>query len=113
MPSVNLQPIAKSDESMLSYLDINFRRISDTLGMLTDLEQGIISVNGSVEIDTGIAEVYNCYATLNGPPASTACFVRCYPKGPTAPRNIVIEVYNNSFGSATTAVNIAWQALGK
>lgn len=113
MAQVNLQPLAKHEGALLSYLDINFRRIADTLGALTNLEQGIVTITGSVEIDTGMPEVYNAFATLVGAPVSGACFVRAFPVGSGSPRNIIIEVYNSSFAVSSTAKEIAWLAIGK
>lgn len=110
---VNLKPLAKAEGAMLSYLDINFRRISDTLASLTNVEQGVLEITGSVEIDTGMPQVYNCFAGFNDAPSSGAAFIRAFPVGPSDPKNIVIEVYNDSFGASSTAVNVAWYAIGE
>lgn len=113
MPKVDLPPAAKREQSYAAYLDLAFRRIQDVLESLADVEQGINEVTGSLEIDTGIPEVYNGFAGLNGTPESGACFVRCYPKGSSAPSNIVIEVYKNDFTAATIAKDIWWLSIGK
>ena len=113
MVSVNLRPIAKHPDAVLGYLDTNFRRISDTLSRLTNLENGIHSVTGTIEIDTGMAEVYNVFAGFNSAPSSGAAFIRAFPVGPSAPQNIIIEVYNDSFGASSTQVQVAWYAIGE
>lgn len=113
MPGVNLRPIAKNPEAVLGYLDTNFRRISDTLARLTNMENGIVTITGSVEIDTGMAEVYNIFAGFNGAPSSGAAFLRAYLVGSTSPRNVIIEVYTSSFGASTTPVDVAWYAIGE
>lgn len=113
MVNVNLRPVAKSQDAILGYLDTNFRRITDTLARLTNIENGILLVTGSVQIDTGMAEVYNCFAGFNTEPSSAAAFIRAYPVGFTAPRDIIIEVYTNSFAASTTEVGVAWYAIGE
>lgn len=113
MPGVELQPIAKHEEAMLSYLDINFRRIADVLASLANTEQGIQTVTGSVTIDTGIGEIYNVFATLNSAPTANACLIRAYPVGSASPSDITIEVYDNVFALSTVATDVAWFALGK
>lgn len=113
MSSVNLRPIAKNPEAVLGYLDTNFRRIADTLASLTNAENGILTITGAIEIDTGMAEVYNAFANFNSIPSSGAAYIRVFLKGPTAPRNIQIEVYNTSFNLSTTPVDVAWYAIGE
>lgn len=112
MPNVDLQPIAKSDASMLTYLDINFRRIADTLAALTNVEQGTLEVTGSVQIDTGMAEVINAYASFAGAPSADAAYVQIFPRGASFPKEIEIKVFTSSFAASTTPVDIAWYALG-
>lgn len=113
MVSVNLRPVAKSQDAVLGYLDTNFRRITDTLDQLTNVENGILDVTGSVVIDTGMAEVYNVFAGFNTAPSSDAAFIRAFPVGASAPRNIQIEVYTNSFTASTVPVGVAWYAIGE
>jgi hypothetical protein len=113
MVSVNLRPIAKHQDAMLSYLDVNFRRIADTLAALANAEQGIELITGSIEIDTGMAEVHNVIASFHTAPNSGAAFIRAFPVGESAPRNIIIEVYDSSFSPSTTEVGVAWYAVGE
>lgn len=112
MVNVNLKPVAKTEAAMLSYLDINFRRIADVLASLADVEQGVVSVTGSVNIDTGLSEVLNCFVGFNGAPSSNAAFLRAYPRGAAYPKQITIEVYTSSFAASTTPVNVAWYVIG-
>jgi hypothetical protein len=113
MPAVDLQPVAKSEESLLSYIDINFRRIVDALAALASFQQGIQAVTGSVVIDTGLALVDNVIASLNSAPAAGACFVRAYPVGSSSPSDIQIDVYSNAFAISAVAVNVSWVAIGE
>lgn len=113
MPSIELRPIAKNPEAVIGYLNTNFRRIADTLALLTNLENDIVSVTGTIEIDTGMAEVYNVFAGFSGPPSSGAAYIAAYPVGVSAPRNITIDVFTNSFAASTTPVDIAWYAIGE
>lgn len=113
MPRVDLQPLAKSDEALLSYIDINFRRISDALESLAEFQQGIQAVTGSILIDTGLAQVDNVIASLNTAPIANACFVRAFPVGLSAPEQIQIEVYTSAFGLSVVSASVAWFAIGQ
>jgi len=113
MARVQLQPLAKHPEALLTYIDINFRRITDLLASLSNVEQGIIEVTGSIQIDTGLPEVYNVFAGFNGTPTANTAYVQAFLLGTSEPRTIEIKVFTSSFAAATTPVNIAWYAIGE
>ncbi len=113
MPEVTLQPLAKHEGAMLSYLDINFRRLSDALGSLGQVEQGTLLVTGGVQIDTGIANVLNVFVTLADVPVAGACFVYGELVGPTFPRDILIGIYTNTFAVSTLPKMLSWLAIGE
>lgn len=110
---VNLAPLAKSQDDILSYLDTNFRRLADALELLANIDTGINTVTGTLVITTGLALVQNVLVTLNGDPVAGACLVRAKPVGTSAPKDIEIKVFDNVFALSTVAKDVAWYAIGK
>lgn len=113
MPRVGLQPVAKTDEGLLSFIDINFRRLSDAIESLAEFMQGIQEVTGAVLIDTGMAQVENVIVSLADTPVAGACFVKGTVVGSSAPDQIRIDVYTSGFAVSETPINVAWFAIGE
>lgn len=110
---VQLAPLAKFDASLLSMLDRNFRELGDALARLSNVEIGQATVNGSLQIDTGLAEVYAVQVSLAEAPTSTACFVSGELVGSSFPRNILIKVFRSDFVQASVNRKINWMAIGE
>lgn len=108
---VDLQPIAKHEGALLSYLDANFRRLADALALLTNVEQAVVTFTGAVEIDTGLPEVYNVVASFYSIPVAGACFLQAYVSATEG--NIVIVCLDSSFNLSTTECEVTWFAIGK
>lgn len=108
---VDLQPLAKHEGALPSYLAENFRRIADALALLTNVEQGVATFTGAVEIDTGLPEVYNVVASFYSLPVSGACFLQAYKTETVG--NIAIVCLDNTFTLSTTETSVTWFAIGK
>lgn len=113
MPRVGLQPVAKSEAALLTYIDANFRRIADAIESLAEFQQGIQAVTGSIIVETGLVEVHNVIVSFNTAPTSNACFLHGYMVGSSAPGQIQIDVYNSAFALSPIQVNIAWFVIGE
>ncbi len=112
MSSVNLVPLAKTEQALLSYLDTNFRRIADALDILGAVDSGINTFTGAIVVSTTLAEVKNVIVSLVSAPIAGACFVRGSVVGSGAPKDIDLRVYSNTFAQATIAASVAWVAIG-
>lgn len=107
MGTVELAPLGKFNESMMTYLALNFRRLADALGMLGRVEQTTQTITGTITIDSGIPIVHNVVATLAQAPVASACFVVA-ALDPAEPRNVIVSVYSETFvlSAVATSVNV-------
>ena len=108
----NPLPHPEDIEGLKQYASENFRRIQDvldsTLAVVSDTE----TVTGTITVETTLEEVHEVQASLNGVPVANACYVRAFPVGLAAPKDITLEVYTNAFALSGIAKEVSWVAVG-
>lgn len=117
MPAVDLQPGPKTDEKFRSYLETQFRRVGDSIEAIPEIDYGILTVTGSVEIVTNVINVEVVVAVFDDPPVAGAAYLRAIPVNVAENRgsdfsNILIDVYTNGFALSSTPIRVSWIAVG-
>lgn len=112
MPKIELQPLAKTPEALPAFLSLNFRRIADEVNRRFESYYGSSTVTGTATITTDLTEVLGVVASLTGIPSAGACFVRARVSSSNS-KDVVIDVYSNTFAVSAVGVGVAFLAVGR
>lgn len=117
MPSIDLSPLAKTDEALRSWLDVNFKRIADSLELIPEFAFGVETITGGVELGTSLINCQMVIASFVDFPVAGAAFLRAVPVNTIENRgtdygNIYIEVLTSGFASSSTPIQVGWLAIG-
>lgn len=108
--NLQIDNIPRAAADLPRWLQSQFRRLSDMLVTVQQMDSGTLVVTGGTGfLNTKLKEVTRIVACLNAPPVAGACFVYAVASGGGT---IGIAVYTSTFAVSTTPISVNWVAFG-
>jgi hypothetical protein len=109
-------PVQENTPLFSAWVARQFDRIKDVFSDTQVERKGVIPVNGSLVIATGLQRVQYCIAQFNGDPSVAAMAIACRPDATAGSILVRVFAWGNTWAPtlvlSTTPVNVAWFAYG-
>lgn len=96
-------------EALPAWLGFQMATLTDTLSEQPELDFGVATVTGTLQVTTRLTIVEFCLVSLKGVPVAGACFPKASPVvSPTT--DVVLNVYKSDFTLSATPIDVTWLA---